>query len=298
MAPHDQEQLHARQFAVECYYTSGKVLAEAIQQFEGAWNAKHDNKIADVRSFIRHNVQKFEGHSTLHDLGGQGRHVTVPDDVVRQIGSIISKGHTQQCTFSYNGKEIKYQEGSRFASLSEAIRESAEIQELLQRYRRGSDEEGHVKYMLRRLHEVVPTLVYAHLPMKRALSAEDKLARVKYCQDMLVGLEEDPNMLDGVYWGDECSIWLNKHECGQLMVWFERRDVHGLPPAENVFCGREGSVRLELFLVVNARRGLVWVEFLTGTDGLETDGRHNQLMRDNMRIRQQLGLGCYKVGAG
>lgn len=298
MPPHDKEQMHARTFAVECYYTSGKVLAEAIHQFEGAWNAQHANKIADVRSFIRHNVEKFERYATVQDLGGQGRHVSVPDDVVRQIGSIINKGHMQECRFRYDGKYIKYQEGTRFASLSEAIRESAEIQQLLKRFRGKSDEEGHVKYMLRRLHEVVPALVYAHLPMKRPLSVEDKIQRVQYCEDRLVDLEEDPDMLDGVYWGDECSIWLNKHECGQLMVWFERNDVHGLPPAENVFCGREGSVRLEVLLIVHARRGLVWVEFLTGTDGLETDGRHNQLMRDHMSYREQLGLGSYKVGEG
>ena len=215
-------------------------MAEAIKQFEWGWNEQHERKISDVRNFIRHNVQKAETHHGVCDLGGQGRHVSMPDEVVREIGAIIAKGHTEQCSFQFDGKEIEYIEGLRFTSLSQAIRESTQIQQLLGRYLKGGDEEGRVKYLLRRLHEVVPTLVYQHLPMKRALSADDKIQRVTYSDDLLEALEEDPDMLDGVYWGDECSIWLNKHECGKLMCWFEKHDVHGLPPADNVLCDREG----------------------------------------------------------
>lgn len=108
-----------------------------------------------------------------------------------------------------------------------------------------------------------------------------------------------------MYWGDEVSIWLNKHECGKLMCWFEKHDVHGMPPADNMLCDREGSVRLDVLLVVNARRGLVWVEFLTGTKDLEQDGRHNAQMRECMRLRElsykgvkgseNFKLGCYKT---
>jgi hypothetical protein len=48
MPPHDEEQMHARTFAVECYYTSGKVLAQAVHQFEKAWNEQHDNILRQI----------------------------------------------------------------------------------------------------------------------------------------------------------------------------------------------------------------------------------------------------------
>jgi hypothetical protein len=307
MPPHDREQLDARVFAVECWYTSGKVMYDAIQHFESGWNEQHERKISDVRSFIRNNVEKIEQHHGVGDLGGQGRHVSMPDGVVKQIGAIIAKGHTEDCSFQFDGEEIAYIEGLRFTSLSQAIRESTEIQQLLGRYLRRADEEACVKHLLRRLHEVMPRLVYQHLPMKRPLSDVDKKARVRYSDGLLEALEADPNYLDDVYWGDEVSIWLNKHECGKLMCWFEKHDVHGMPPADNMLCDREGSVRLDVLLVVNARRGLVWVEFLTGTKDLEQDGRHNAQMRECMRLRElsykgvkgseNFKLGCYKVGA-
>lgn len=297
MHQHDKEQLEARGFAVECFFTSQGRMPDAIQRFQSEWNKGRDCPIADVRGFIQYNVEKFRSHQTLHDLGGQGRDVIMPDEVVREIGSIIAQGHTKQRSCRSEGKDLPWIEGLHFTSLSEAIRESPRIQELQSQYPAKGGEEGQVKYLWRRLHEVVPTLVYQHLPMKRPLSDADKQQRVEYAENRSADLEEDPDMLYDGYWADEVSIWINKHECGQLMMWFEKHDVHGLPPAENVFCAREGSVRLEVLLIVSARRGLVWVEFLTGTTDLERDGRHNEMMRLNMRIREELGLGCYKVRA-
>lgn len=298
MHPHDKQLLDAREFAVECFFSSQQVMAEAIRRFQWGWNRVHDEKISDVRSFIERNVEKLRTHHTVQDLGGQGRDVIMPDEVVREIGSIIAKGHTEEHSFQWGGKDVEYIEGLRFTSLSQAIRESPRIQELQAQYPAKGDEEGQVRYLLRRLHEVVPTLVYEHLPMKHPLSADDKQARVEFSVEVSEALDEDPDLLYDTYFADECSIWLNRHECGKLMMWFERHDVYGHPPADNVLCDREGSVRLEVVLIANARRGLVWVEFLTGTTDLEKDGRHNQLMRDNMKIREDLGLGCYKVGAG
>jgi len=76
----------------------------------------------------------------------------MPDGVVKQIGAIIAKGHTEDCSFQFDGEEIAYIEGLRFTSLSQAIRESTEIQQLLGRYLRRADEEACVKHLLRRLH--------------------------------------------------------------------------------------------------------------------------------------------------
>jgi hypothetical protein len=298
MGPHDKELLDARVYAVECFYSNWGDLREAIAQFESGWNAKHERKIADVRSFIELWAENFKKRNSVKDAGGQGRSQIMPDAAVLEIAEIIRQGYTQHCSFVYKGQQLDYIEHLRFTSLSDAISYSQRIRDLMDQHPSKGDEHQRAKYVLRRLHEVVPTLVYSHLPVKRPLSDDDREWRAEYAEVMCDWLEIEPDILDDFFWADECICWLNMHETNKLMVWFDKRDVYGHPPGENAFCSREGGLKVEIILIVSARHGCVWVEFLTGTTDLAKDGYYNQSMRDNMAMREQLGLGCYKVSVG
>jgi len=91
---------------------------------------------------------------------------------------------------------------------------------------------------------------------------------------------------------DECRIWVGRNLQGKLMVWSRRGDHEGEPPVPNELLGRHKGFKINLLLVVNARRGVVWVEFLSGTAGMADDERHNPQMQQVMRDR---GGEPYKV---
>lgn len=298
MGPHDKERLEARYFACTCFWQNWGDLSEAVRQFEAEWNADREHPISDVRSFIKYWKDNFKNHYTVLDAGGQGRPKIMPDDAVAEIAKIIAAGYDVQRSFEDEGQQHEYIEHLRFASLQEAIAHSPRIQELQRQHPAKGDDTAQAKYLLRRLHEVVPSLTYGRLHMKAPLSPDDKQWRAEYAAELLAWLEEEPDVLEDFFWVDECSVWLNKHECGKLMVWYDTHDMNGTPPTENVFVSRKESMKLEIILIVSARHGCVWVEFLTGTTDLEQDGYYNQSMRDNMEDRKRLGLGCYKVGAG
>ena len=80
-----------------------------------------------MRGCMQHDVERFELHHTVLDFGGQGRHVTTPDEVVRVIASITAEGHTEQRMVEVHWKSIEYIEGLQVTCLSEAIRQSARI---------------------------------------------------------------------------------------------------------------------------------------------------------------------------
>jgi len=57
-------------------------------------------------------------------------------------------------------------------------------------------------------------------------------------------------------------------------------------PFRNELLGHhKGFKGINLLLVVNARRGVVWKEFLSGTAGMADDEGHNPEMADVMRRR-------------
>jgi hypothetical protein len=289
MGPHDEELMQGRVFAAKCYWSNWEDLPEAVRQFQAEWNDLHDNRIRDVRAFIKASVAKLETHFTLLDLGGQGRGKQMPDCAVGEVGDLIRKGYTEQRTVQVGEDTRDYIEHLRFTSLKEAILMSPEIRALKEEY--GVSE----RYLHERLQDVRPYLRYGRLPQKRVLSDQDKEDRVGYCDQMLEWLEEDPDFLLDVFWCDECRVGVNRDLAGRLRVWYDRRDVDGKPPEPIPDFVMEGSICLDLLLIVNARKGFVYVEFLTGTTDIETDGRHNPMMQYVMQLREQHGLGCYKV---
>lgn len=69
----------------------------------------------------------------------------------------------------------------------------------------------------------------------------------------------------------------------------------GQPPIANPLLSMKTTFRLDVSLFVDAYNGCTHVEFLTGTTGLESDGRATQRMQDVWRARMDSGQGPYKV---
>jgi hypothetical protein len=73
-------------------------------------------------------------------------------------------------------------------------------------------------------------------------------------------------------------------------VWYDRRKLAGQPPEENPMFDLHTSRRIDFVLIVNARLGCVYVEFLTGTTDIDAMGRHNPGMREHMERRKDFEL--------
>ena len=167
-----------------------------------------------------------------------------------------------------------------------------------------TDKSMRPEYVQGRLHDVAPYLVYGQLPMKLPLPPDVIEARQKYCIEMLQRIAADPDFLKRVFWVDECRIWFNRDLAGRLRVWYDRRKLAGQPPEDNPLFALHGSKRIDFLLILNARLGCVYVEFLTGTTDIDTMGRLNPWHARahctpcpvRHRLHQaELGTGCYRV---
>ena len=305
MKTNDEVHRDARVCAVKCYYKADGVISDAMDAFQEQWNAQHpEHTISDTRSFIQLSVSKLEVSHTLHDAVGHGRPKLLSDDDAVKCADIVAEGYMQQQVVTEEGVSHEYEELKQFTSLSDALQMSARLRALT------TDKGLKPEYVERRLHDVAPWLKYGVLPMKLPLSVDVMEARLQYCGMMLKFIEEDPDFLKRVFWYDECRIWFNMDLAGKLKVWYDRRKLAGQPPEENPMFELHGARRIDFALILNARLGCVYVEFLTGTTDIDTMGRHNPGMREHMErrkdfelarieavgdIEKKKGTGCYRV---
>lgn len=295
------EHLQARVCAIKCYYQADEDMAAAMGAFEKQWNEQHlKHTISDVRAFIKLSVSKLEEGYSLRDAGGQGRKHTLSEEDALVCAELLAKGYWQEHVAEVEGVSRPWGEYKQYTSLSEALAASAGLRKLT------TDKGMKQAYVERRLHEVARWLTYGKLPMKLPLSPKAIEQRLQYCRLLLRLLEEDPDFLMRVFWVDECRIWFNKDLAGKLMVWYDRRKLDGQPPMENPLLALHGTKRIDFILILNARLGCVYVEFLTGTTDIDEMGRRNPGMRQHMQTRKQwealrtdltkkLGTGCYRV---
>lgn len=280
MVAHDDLHLQARVCAVKCFYAAHDDMAPAMQAFQEQWNDSYpDHHIADARSFIQKSVSKLENNYDLHDKGGQGRHYKLSHADALKCAELVSEGYLQKQVLIDQGVTMAWYELKQFTSLFEALQHLAPLRALT------TDKGMTNEYVQYRLREVAPWLIYDALPMKMPLTPEQMEARLQYCKDMLHRLMRDPDFLMKVFWVDECRVWFGKDMAGKLRVWFDRRKVYGQPPQSNPLLDIHNSKRIDFLLILNARMGFVYMEFLTGTTDLDINGRHNQVMRDHVAAR-------------
>jgi hypothetical protein len=301
MVQHDELHLKARVCAIKCWFKASCKMSAAQQAFEEQWNEVHkDHRISDTYKFIKLSVSKLETEYDLHDGGGQGRHLLLSHEDAIKCVDILAQGYPQRNVVIDQGGTQEYDEIKQYTSLSEALHMSAALRALT------TDKNMSPEYVQGRLHDVAPYLVYGQLPMKLPLPPDVIEARQQYCIEMLRRIAADPDFLKCVFWVDECRIWFNRDLAGRLRVWYDRRKLAGQPPEDNPLFDLHGSKRIDFLLILNARLGCVYVEFLTGTTDIDTMGRLNPGMREHIarraefeihstKLTEKLRTGCYRV---
>lgn len=280
---HQRQQLEQRACALRCYYGSNADMSAAVDMFEQEWNNRFDEadpqRISAVRKFIKYQVEKFNTFYTLWDVFKPSRKHKLPDDVAVECAKIIAEGYWEPRVAGDGAGGQVYWEQRHYCSIHEAVTNSAQLAQVLTQHNIT------IEYLRDRVKEVDPDLYYGPLPMKLRLTPATQAALVAYCRDMLYWLEVHPDYLEYIYWMDEVRIYINRDTCKRLRVWYHKSDVWGQSPEPNECFKIKGAKRIDVLLVVNARHGLVWVEFLTGTTDIKEAGRHNAMMQAKWQQR-------------
>lgn len=275
---------------------SGGGMGKAIKIFNEAWNEnKHvpiSARIGDPADFVPNQLKKLFRDGAMKRLAPQQTHHKMPDSQVKVAGDILAAGYPLPCWGIVGGRFATWNEQRHFTSIAQAMGVSQQLADLMDEY------DVTARYLLDRMKHVCPDLVYSVLPIKRELSPAQRLARQQWAQFMLDQLAADPLWLHKIIWGDETRIYVGKDLQGKLKVWHYRGDVEGHSPEECQMLDKNNMIRLDLLMFVNAELGCCHVEFLTGTTGIEAQGRYTAGMAAVMALRRAAGLGGYKVSRG
>lgn len=288
------DRMRARLTAVDCWVNSGRDMGEAIKLFDTTWNEpRREAKLKFIKApdhFVPYQVKKLYEDFTLLDLTDHPHPPKMPDAVVKQCADIMAYGYDFPMWLPTENGMYQWWETRHFTSFKQACNLSTALQQHM------SDCDVTPKYLLRRMHEVAPDLVWSALPMKMELTPAQKAARMEYAAWLLDLHEHDPAFLYKVLFGDETRVYIGKEESGKLKVYHYRGDTDGHEPLENPLLCRGNTIRLDLLLFVNASLGVVHYEFLTGTKDIKTMGRSNPPMQHVWQARMTSGAGPYKVG--
>jgi hypothetical protein len=275
--------------AVEAWFTGGQVIGEAVKLFDITRKHRNLPVIKDPHHFIHYQVHKLEKYYSLLDVQEHPHPPKVPDEDIKRAADILAGGYEQQLYAQVGWFYYPYVEARHFTSIKQACLTSQDLQDIMTKY------DVTPKYLLRRIHQVVPSLAYSALPMKMELSASQMRARMEYAEWLYQQHLQDPKFLYKIMWGDETRIYVGQDLLGRLKVYHYTGRYDGQPPIANPLLNSRTTFRLDVSLFVDAYNGCTNVEFLTGTTNLEADGRATQGMQAVWGARMQRGLGPYKV---
>lgn len=265
--------LAARLTAVFCLALARFDLAVAVVLFNMLWNAQMTEQVSHVRSFIAHTVDRLVSTGSLRDLPRSGRPTTLTDAVVQRCVKEFKQGYTRHDVIDQRtGAAVmvhKY-----YSSIYQACSENQYIRGIVERHNISP------KHLLRRMHQLSPSLRRLRLDYKLELTPANKQHRSKAGKQMLARIRLDPSYLDRIFWVDEWHVWLTPSEHAQY-IWADAFDhhAHTVLPIPRLRRGEHPKV-LRCLAIVNARLGPVHLEFTTGTTDLQRtlnkhdDARH------------------------
>lgn len=288
--------LQARICAIDSYIDAqGKEgsMGEAIKIFDVRWNTAEriaaDQVIKDPGHFVPYQLKKLYEKGTLRTLVDHPPPPKMSDEKIKQAADILAAGYTIPCLDDSTGVVVAYDEHRHFTSIQQATQMSPELHNLM------VEHDVTARYLLDRMHDVCPKLVYSALPIKMELTAAEKLYRRNFCTIMRRHLAKDPNLLLKFIFGDETRIYIGNDVHGKLKVYHYTGQDDGAAPEECRLLNKENMMRLDVVLFVSAVWGCCHVEFLTGTTNIATDGRYTAGMQTVWAQRMASGAGPYKV---
>jgi len=206
--------------------------------------SRPDHGLAAPHKFVERSGNAFPHRWTLDTLPKSGAKRKIPPTAVDKCATAFVAGLRDE-----HGDKMR-----GFASMHEAALFSPTIHAALQDYG--------VTY---RMVERRPGLMKMALRVERELSKAEQQAHLETAQHHLRALNEDPGFLDTVIFLDKCHAYMVPD---LLKVWVDKFEYDVLFECKHL---RRKSVKLEWYLAVNAKVGLLSVVFVTGTTGKGRD---------------------------
>ena len=132
------------------------------------------------------------------------------------------------------------------------------------------------KYLLKRIHQVAPTLAYSALPMKMELSPKQMQERMEYAEWLYQLHLKDPWLLWHIMWGDETRIYIGQDLLGRLKVYHYPGRYDGQPPIANPLLSMKTTFRLDSHCLWTPTTAALMLSFLQEQPALSlTGGQHS-----------------------
>lgn len=223
---------------------------------EAAW-AKHekgavpDNAYRHAKDWYDRLLQ--EGNVFSHRPKG---HPIIPNDEALVAANLIKGGYTVEVKHKEGPPEVKHY---YFTSIGHAIRTVPHLANMLKNYQVDK------KYLLSRIHDVMPSLVWSKIDIKPAFSAAQRELRRKCARWFLNELQSNPNFLDEVVWIDQVKVWLFGGNDLSVNAWHDAHDkgFQAVVPCS----GKISSTAMHvcIYVAVHAKLGLVFWQYVSGT---------------------------------
>lgn len=191
----------ARILAVYCWCIAAGVIGEALTVWNNSYIPEQHGDIKDPRSFIKYNGEKFLETGTTANRSHHPDTKIISDDDARLAARVLKSGYL---TWRQPSKPNLPMQLTHvyWTSVRKACAESPLLNSLIKEYHISPD------YILKRMHEVDPDLVWRSVDYKVDLLEEQKTARRGCALELLDLLKRVPHFLFRVVWIDEVSIWL------------------------------------------------------------------------------------------
>ena len=169
---------------MRCWYSSQEfyVRCHAAAGVRGGQPAQTED-LRHARLHVLHHTELMTCRA-VWNISVQSRAVIRPDEVVRGWVGINAQRRTKQRKPPRQGKHISYKEVLCCTRPIRAGRDLPHIQKLQRQCPAQAGEHGQMKHLLCWLHEVVLMLAHQHWAIQRASSADGKLARAGYLQQV------------------------------------------------------------------------------------------------------------------
>lgn len=257
------EQYKTRVAAVQSYYLSDTDLDLAVQHFNTTHNHPPNYTVSGPREFIRYNVRKFETLGSILNRPPPGRAPTVPEDIARECSTWLKQGYCVlvQHPTAANPFNLVW-EHFYFTSIKQACQMHPQLHQTIEDF--GVTPE----YLLRCMHRVDPGLSYKTLHFKKELSPAQKAERQRVAATLLANTRADPYYLKGTFFADACKFVLVDSRA-DIRVYCDAHDRGAtyVLPCQHLQHGER--IHVHVLVIVNPILGLSWLEYTTGTDGIQ-----------------------------
>ena len=242
-------------------------MSKAIQRFEKECEAEGLAIPSQPRSFIKYQVDKFQETKSMANRPHHPDSKIIKDEEAGMLAAVLKAGYTVTRPALRPG--LPPMQLRRFyPTIKKACFQNPTLGAALSKY--------NVKpgYLLRRMHEVDPDLVWRRVDFKAEQSEKNQAERVKETGVCLQWLARYPPLLSCIFWIDWVTVILCDKNIN-LKVYMDAHDLNARHVLHIDGLPKNTTIKVHAIAAINAWEGPFYWEAGTGTTDLRRlNNRH------------------------